>query len=115
MNTISEKKQKIDAMTKAVVEELNQMNWADDPVAVLRVVKKYMLKTEELACTDAYKIEQYSDIEAPLNHWLIDCVIETRYPSSGEPCISEKTSTRLKLNLGSCINHYGSGLKFMIS
>jgi len=98
-----------------VVEELNQMNWADEPIAVLRVVKKYMLETEELACTDAYKIEQYSYIEAPLNHRLIDCAIETRYPRSKEACISERASVCLKLNLVSCINRYGLSLKFMIS
>jgi len=112
---VTEMKLKIDLMTQAVLEELNEMNWSEEPVAVLRTVKKYMFETEELVCTDAYKIEQYNDIEAPLNHWLIDCVIETRYPKSNEQHISERMSMRLKQTIGSCIHRYASSLKFIIS
>ena len=116
VTSASEKKQKIEAMTLAVIEELNQMNWASDPVAVLRVVKKFMVETEELACigveADADTMGEYSEIEAHLNHWLIDCVLAI---TEKKHMTYARAHQMKKCNLLSYINYCGSSVKFMIS
>jgi len=106
------RKQKLETLTLTVIKDLNQMNWLEEPVAVLKLVQKYMREVEAMVSLESYDCGSYRDVEAHLNHWLIDCVIEVRFPS---PQSKHKPKTSLKQQLESSIQNYASNVEFMIA